>query len=286
MRQLERQIKQFLDYSEKVQLQSPNTIKNKKWNTDDFLASVEGLERIEDLTNDMVNDWIKKQNQRGCSGRTINDRLKVLRTALKYFNGMGIMTPKFNPMMVPKINELPPRHKFYTQEQINDVLSVAKPFEWLVISLAYDCGLRISELRNLRLSNIDGQMITFIGKGLKKREVYISLKTKERLDAYIKFNNITDYLWIGEHENLTKRPITVEAIRQRMTNAFERAGYHGFYPHSLRHSFATNLCQAGAPLVVTQKMLGHNNLATTERYVHAFDGHLKEYFDRYKFQVI
>ena len=71
-----------------------------------------------------------------------------------------------------------------------------------------------------------------------------------------------------------------------MTRAFERAGYYGFYPHSLRHSFATNLCDSGAPMVVTQKMLGHSNLGTTERYVHTFDGRLKEYFERYKFEVV
>lgn len=286
MKKLEQQFNEYLGYCERVQLQCSSTLQNKRWGVDDFLSSARELECIEDLTNQVVEQWIKEQNQRGCSGRTINNRLKVLKTALMFFHGEGIATPAFNPMMVPKIRELPPRHKFYTEEQIKEVLALAKPFEWLVISLTYDCGFRISELRNLRLCNIDGQMITFIGKGLKKREVYISLETKKKLDAYIEFNHITDYLWIGERGNAERKPITVEGIRQRMTKAFERAGYYGFYPHALRHSFATNLCSSGAPLVVTQKMLGHQNIETTERYVHSFDGHLKEYFNRYKFQVI
>ena len=57
----------------------------------------------------------------------------------------------------------------------------------------------------------------------------------------------------------------------------------GMVEHSLRHSFATDLVENGAPLPVAKEMLGHANVATTERYVHSFEGHLNEYFNRYKF---
>lgn len=285
MRKIEKQFEDYVDWCENVALMSPNTVQGKRWFVSEMLGEV-NADSLEELSNKDINDWIRSQGKRGCSGVTINNRIEHLKAALKYFNAVGIYTPNLNMIMVSKVPQMPPKRKYYTEEQIQHVLSMAKPFEWLLISLTYDCGFRISELRNLRVENIDGQRISFIGKGRKQREVYISEETKRRLDAYIEFNGITDYLWLGERVRSSNTPITVEGIRQRMTRAFERAGYHGFYPHSLRHSFATNLCDKGASMVVTQKMLGHSNLETTERYVHTFDGRLKEYFNEYKFAVV
>ena len=62
---------------------------------------------------------------------------------------------------------------------------------------------------------------------------------------------------------------------------FLRAGFEGFYPHALRHSFATNLQMKGATVSEIKEMIGHSSVATTERYLHGFDGRLKELFDRY-----
>lgn len=283
MRKIEVQFNEWLDYCENVQLLAPTTIQGKRWFVAGFLKDVE-VGSVEELGNDEINRWITNQSKRGCRGITINGRITELKVALRYFHEVGVATPNLKMVLIPKLREIPPRRKFYTPEQINKVLDSAKPFEWLLISLCYDCGFRISELQSLRVSNIDGQQICFIGKGLKRREVYMSKATKERLGAYIRFNGITDYIFIGERCN-RERPLTVEGLRQRMTRAFERAGFEGFYPHALRHSFATNLCSAGAPMVVTKEMLGHSNIETTERYVHTFEGRLKEFFNEYKFAV-
>lgn len=283
MRKIESQFNEWLDYCQNIQLLSETTIQGKRWFISEFLKEIKS-NSVEELDNFQINRWIHQQSKRGCGGVTINGRISHLKVALKYFHGVGIATPNLKMILIPRVPELPPRRKFYSQEEIDKVLSMAKPFEWLLISLCYDCGFRISELRNLRLSNIEGQKICFIGKGLKRREVYMSKETKDRLDAYIKFNGVVDYVFIGERFNRDK-PLTVEGLRQRMTRAFERAGFGGFYPHSLRHSFATNLCRSGAPMVVAKEMLGHSHLETTERYVHTFEGRLKEYFNRYKFAV-
>lgn len=285
MKKIEKQFDEYIDYCEHIMMLSPTTIQGKRWFKGIFMKEVD-VDSIEEISTECIKEWIVSQSKRGIKGVTINDRLVHLKTALKYFHAVGIYTPNLNMMLIPKVPEMPPRRKYYSEEQINHVLSIAKPFEWLLISLSYDCGFRIGELQNLRLENIDGQRISFIGKGRKQREVYISLETKKKLDAYIEFNGITDYLWVSGRSNGQNKPLTIEGIRQRMTRAFERAGYYGFYPHSLRHSFATNLCDNGAPMVITQKMLGHSNLETTERYVHTFDGRLKEYFNKYKFSVV
>lgn len=283
MRKIEKQFDEWVDYCENIQMLSATTIQGKRWFISEFLKEIKA-ESIEELSNFEINKWIRGQVKRGCGGVTINGRICHLKVALKYFHEVGVATPELKMVLVPKVPELPPRRKFYSQAQIDKVLELAKPFEWLLISLCYDCGFRISELRNLRLSNIEGQKICFVGKGFKRREVYMSKETKDRLDAYIKFYGVNDYIFVGERFN-RERPLTVEGLRQRMTRAFERVGFEGFYHHSLRHSFATNLCRSGAPIVVTKEMLGHSKLETTERYVHTFEGRLKEYFNKYKFAV-
>lgn len=284
MRKIEQQFNEWLDYCENIQRLSAVTVQGKRFFIGEFLKGVD-VDSIEKLTNDDVNRWIKSQSKRGCESSTINNRITHLRVAVKYFHDMGVATPNLKMILIPKLRETPAPRKFYTPEQIEQVLALAKPFEWLLISLCYDCGFRISELRNLRLSNIDGQKILFIGKGRKWREVYMSAGTKERLDAYIEASGASDYVFIGERQKPDKGPLTTEYIRQRMVGAFKRAGYNGFYPHSLRHSFATNLCKSGAPIAVTKEMLGHANITTTERYIHALDGHLKDFFNEYKFAV-
>lgn len=284
MRKIEKQFEEYLAYCEDVRRMSKETLKNKRWTYSLLLRSTP-IDDISKLSNGDINKWITEQTARGCSGRTINVRMAHIIAAVRYFQDVGVSFTNLNTRIVLKAKEMPPRRSYYTAKQINEVLSYADRLEWLLISLAYDCGFRISELQQLRLKNIDGQCIRFIGKGSKLREVYMSEATKQRLNDWIVAEGVKDYLWVrSRHQNRTK-PITTEECRNLMRKPFTRAGISGFYPHALRHSFATNICSNGAPLPVAQKMLGHSNLATTERYVHTFDNRLKEYFNEYKFAV-
>ena len=181
MRKIDKQFDEYIDYCENILMLSPFTIQSKRWFVSEMLKEVT-VSSLEELSNDDINKWIMIQSKRGVSGNTINDRLSHLKAALKYFHAIGVSTPNLNMILIPKIPKVPPKRKYYSEEQIKRVLSMAKPFEWLLISLSYDCGLRIGELRNLRLENIDGQRIAFVGKGRKQREVYISQETKKRLD--------------------------------------------------------------------------------------------------------
>ena len=67
-----------------------------------------------------------------------------------------------------------------------------------------------------------------------------------------------------------------------MTLAFLNAGFEGFYPHVLRHSFATNLQRRGASVAEIKEMMGHSSIATTERYLHEFEGRMEELFEKYR----
>ena len=280
IRQIDKQIDEYLNYCENVRRMSEQTLHSKRWICREFLKTIK-INSLSELSNKHINEWIEEQTARGCSGRTINGRLVNLVAMLRYFQDMGISFPKLKLRLIIKCKEQPPRRVYYTREQIEQVLRYADHLEWLLIKLCFDCGLRISELRNLRLMNLNGRMVTFIGKGSKARESYMSKEAKNRLDDWIQRNRISDFIWVrtpGKNE-----PMSVEDIRYLMRKPFYQAGFKNFYPHALRHSFATDIQKHGASLMETKEMLGHARIETTERYVHGLEGHLEYFFDKYKF---
>lgn len=280
IRQIDKQIDEYLNYCENVRRMSEQTLHGKRWICREFLKTNK-IDSLSELSNKHINEWIAEQTARGCSGRTINSRLVNLVAMLRYFQDMGISFPKLKLRLIIKCKEQPPRRVYYTREQIEQVLRYADHLEWLLIKLCFDCGLRISELRNLRLMNLNGRMVTFIGKGSKARESYMSKEAKTRLDDWIQRNRISDFIWVrtpGKNE-----PMSVEDIRYLMRKPFYQAGFKNFYPHALRHSFATDIQKHGASLMETKEMLGHARIETTERYVHSLEGHLEYFFDKYKF---
>lgn len=280
LKSIDKQIDEYLNYCENVRRMSEQTLHSKRWICREFLKTIK-IDSLSELSNKHINEWIAEQTARGCSGRTINSRLVNLVAMLRYFQDMGVSFPKLKLRLIIKCKEQPPRRVYYTREQIEQVLRYADHLEWLLIKLCFDCGLRISELRNLRLMNLNGRMVTFIGKGSKARESYMSEEARSRLDDWIQRNRISDFIWVrtpGKNE-----PMSVEDIRYLMRKPFYQAGFKNFYPHALRHSFATDIQKHGASLMETKEMLGHARIETTERYVHGLEGHLEYFFDKYKF---
>ena len=280
LKSIDKQIDEYLNYCENVRRMSEQTLHGKRWICREFLKTIK-IGSLSELSNKHINEWIAEQTARGCSGRTINSRLVNLVAMLRYFQDMGASFPKLKLRLIIKCKEQPPRRVYYTREQIEQVLRYADHLEWLLIKLCFDCGLRISELRNLRLMNLNGRMVTFIGKGSKARESYMSEEARSRFDDWIQRNRISDFIWVrtpGKNE-----PMSVEDIRYLMRKPFYQAGFKNFYPHALRHSFATDIQKHGASLMETKEMLGHARIETTERYVHGLEGHLEYFFDKYKF---
>lgn len=281
-RAIDKQIKEYLDYCENVRHMSEQTLHGKRWVYKNIKKSIK-IGDLRELSNKHINKWVSEQTDRGCSGRTINNRLVNLVAMIRYFQDMGLSFPKLKLRLIIKCKEQPPRRVYYTKEQIEQVLKYADHLEWLLTKLCFDCGLRISELRNLRLMNISGRMVTFIGKGSKARESYMSEEARERLTDWIQRNQTKDYIWVRTPNKNT--PLTVDEIRHLMRKPFFQAGFKNFYPHALRHSFATDIQKNGASLLETKEMLGHTRVETTERYIHSLDGHLESFFDKYKFAI-
>ncbi len=150
-----------------------------------------------------------------------------------------------------------------------------------ILEVLYSCGLRVSELTNLNISDIffDDFLIKILGKGRKERFVPMSKIVKEMIKDYMnseRFNKITkkgfeDILFLNNRgEKLTRVMIyTILNIAKKGTGIKKKVS-----PHILRHSFATHLIENGADISSIQHMLGHTNITTTERYLHVSKKHL------------
>ncbi len=143
-----------------------------------------------------------------------------------------------------------------------------------IIETLYSCGLRVSELVNLSLSNIflDEQYVTVRGKGSKERIVPISETAVEEINRYLEQRAFVD-IKPGEEGilflNRRGRRLSRVMIFYIIKDLCQRAGIRKeISPHTLRHSFATHLLEGGANLRAIQQMLGHESIATTEIYLH------------------
>lgn len=269
------QIDEYLEYCEFTRQMSTMTINNKKHTYKHFIED-SGINDLQELDNKAFNRWIAAQSGRGASARTINTRMAHIMAMLRYFREMGLNMPIKLPL-IKKLKEGPARRVFYNRSQIEKALSYADEMTWLLIKISFDTGLRISELRNLRLENLFGNRIKFIGKGFKPRESYITHDTCIKLQKWISKKQIMDALWVNQRG----QQYSVDEIRILMRKPFHEAGFMDFYPHALRHSFGTDIQKKGATLLEMQQMLGHSNAETTQRYIHGLDGQLEGLFAKY-----
>ena len=188
----------------------------------------------------------------------------------------------YNPLELVKspsiVRKLPQVLSFEEIEMIENVLdvSIAKNFrDRAMIETLYSCGLRVSELVNLKLSNLrfDDKIIFVHGKGDKQRIVPIGRYAIKLIKFYVEYNRVSldiqkgheDYVFLNQKGKRLTRIYVFSMIKQ----AAEKAGIKKkISPHTFRHSFATHLLEGGADLRAIQMMLGHESITTTEIYTH------------------
>jgi integrase/recombinase XerD len=199
---------------------------------------------------------------------------------------------KLLPANVAENLSLPKRWKrlpkALTNPEIEKLLEPEQPetppnlCDQAVLELAYASGLRLSELKNLRLEqlHLEAGFINVIGKGNKERVVPVGRKAVESLNRYTEAGR-PKLVTPRSPANvfLTKRgtPFASVTLWLRLKNRVRRAGVsRNFTPHMLRHSFATHLLEHGADLRVIQELLGHASISTTEVYTHVTGNRLRD----------
>lgn len=153
-----------------------------------------------------------------------------------------------------------------------------------ILELMYACGLRVSELVNLKLGNIDidAGILTTTGKGNKTRRIPVGSSAVEWVKSYLsarrrKENTEIDSLFVSPAGKALNRQLIHGSIREYAA----KCGLEGVSPHTLRHSFATHLVQNNADIRSVQQMLGHADISTTQIYTHITSTQLKKNYQRF-----
>jgi site-specific recombinase XerD len=199
------------------------------------------------------------------SESTLHSRIN----AMKFYYEQVLKREKFfweiprpkKPLLLPKV---------IGKEQIASLINAIENTKHkTIIMLAYACGLRVSEVVSLKVRNIDGERkMLFIGraKGKKDRIVSLSPNMLIMLREYYKQYKPKDYLFEGQFEN---EHLSTRSIQNVLQKAKAKAGIkQDGSMHMLRHSFATHLLDKGIDVVFIQKLLGHNDIKTTLKYLH------------------
>ena len=223
------------------------------------------------------------------SNSTYSRNLSSLRSFYKYLETMHKVD--HNPFsQIKKVHvekHLPDVLSFDQIEKILDSFDLDNPLEVrnrAIVETMYACGLRISEVCNLKPSDIDRKemIIRVIGKGNKERIVPYYHRLQELLDLYLEVyrdeyaNDEIEYLFITNRSTKVSPRLVqliLEDVRKKTGTSIN------IHPHMFRHSFATHLLDNGADLRTVQELLGHENLSTTQLYTHMTFDHLKKSVD-------
>jgi integrase/recombinase XerD len=180
--------------------------------------------------------------------------------------------------------------KFLNQTEIEQLLLVPDVSgeiglrDRAILETMYAAGLRVSEVCDLRLGDVelDAGILTCKGKGGKTRKVPIGSSAVEWLKSYLVARRKKENI---EIQNLfvssLGRPITRQDVFKMVKECGEKIGRDDVSPHTLRHSFATHLIQNRADVRSVQQMLGHSDISTTQIYTHITDSHLRKTYERF-----
>ena len=279
-------LSEYLEFLEVEKGLSDNTVEAYRNDLTSFLdfCCQRGANEIDEIDRSDINAYILKLRDEKYSPSSVVRKIASMRGFFKWFcaNDYG----KKNPTQTLERPKLPKRlPKVMTVDELNTILNTdLNKEEKLIVELLYGCGLRVSELVNLKLSNIDikSKYIQCCGKGSKERVVPFGKKAKDALERYFKYrdiivmqnklNNPKD-LFIKENGKRISRQDVYNFIRKQGEKIHKHIS-----PHTLRHSFATHLLENGADLRVVQELLGHSDVSTTQLYTHITKKRLKEVY--------
>lgn len=278
-------LSEYLEYLEVEKGLSQNTLDAYRRDLSafiDFCASL-GAEELTQIQRNHLNSYILDLREKKYSPTSVMRKIASLRGFFKWLcaNEICVQNPTLT-LEQPKIPRKLP--KVMTISEIENILreNLTKT-QRLIVELLYGCGLRVSELVNLKTNSIDlnANYLRCSGKGSKERLVPVGSKAKEALREYFEQR---DFL-VKKHNLDTKNLLIADCgrflTRQDVYNFIHEQGKKinkNISPHTLRHSFATHLLENGADLRIVQELLGHSDVSTTQLYTHISKKRLKEVY--------
>ena len=273
-------IGEYLEYLELEKGLSQNTIDAYRRDLSDFAQGVEDIHSIDRTT---INSYVRTLRERKLAPTSVIRKIASLRGFFKWATSVGVLEK--NPAATLEQPKTPQRlPKVLSIKEIEDMLhNNLTPLEHVMMELLYSCGLRVSELVNLKVNDIDlsSKYVRCFGKGSKERIIPIGDKAKETVKEYLPTRELTLKKYNLNTKNLLIRQNGSMVTRQEVYNFIHAQGkliHKNISPHTLRHSFATHLLENGADLRVVQELLGHSDVSTTQLYTHISKKRLKEVY--------
>ena len=287
------QIEEFSNYIQNERRLSPHTLT--AYQTDlrqfqDFLEETLILKSFTEGTYNEIRMWIIHLKENEISNRSINRKISTLKSLFKYF--ITKQKVKVNPMLkiiAPKQSKKLPvyfdqkllNNLFNSEFFTNDFIGIR---DILIMELLYGTGMRLAELINIKQTDIDNLEIKVLGKGNKERIIpitkniasFISLYNEKRKKEFTTRNN--DFLLLTNKGDKLYEKFVYRIVNHYLglvTNEKKKS------PHTMRHSFATNMLNNGAQLHTIKEILGHANLSATQVYTHNTIERLKDAYKKF-----
>ena len=283
-------IDKYLEYLKIERKYSDKTLLSYK---DDLIEYNEFLgnnfTNILNIDINIVNNYMKYLYERKITKSSISRKLSSIRGLYNYLVREEIIKENyFNKISNPKRELYLP--KFLKDEELDKIFSVCNfnnPTEerdTLIIELLYATGVRVSELVNIKIKDINRKekLIKVLGKGNKERIVIYNNHTKKALDTYLKdgynyFNKkSSEYLILNKNGNKLSERYIREIINKKVSQASLDIKIS---PHTLRHTFATDILENGMDLMTVKELLGHESLNTTSIYTHITNEQIKKTYN-------
>ena len=284
-------LEEYLDALRVERNLSSMTCEAYKQDLNDYLTFVKSkkTEEIFEITQMHIREYIRELNKKGFASSSIARRFSSIRSYHKFLIAEKIMDQ--NPTLILSTPKSPKKLPSVLNEieisKIIDSIDESTQFglrDKAIIEMLYSCGLRVTELCELDLSNLflDDDLIRVYGKGMKERLLPIGKRAKLYLNKYLirvrpSFDrqNKSSVVFLSRNG----KPLTRSMINKILNKWSDFSGINkSISPHVLRHSFATHLLEGGADLRFVQALLGHSDITTTQIYTHLDKEHLREVY--------
>ena len=284
-------LKEYLDALRVERNLSSMTCEAYKQDLNDYLKFIKSkkIKEIFEITQMHIREYIRELNKKGFASSSIARRFSSIRSYHKFLIAEKVMDQ--NPTLILSTPKSPKKLPNVLNEieisKIIDSIDESTQFglrDKAIIEMLYSCGLRVTELCELDLSNLflDDDLIRVYGKGMKERLLPIGKRAKLYLNKYLihvrpSFDrqNKSSVVFLSRNG----KPLTRSMINKILNKWSDFSGINkSISPHVLRHSFATHLLEGGADLRFVQALLGHSDITTTQIYTHLDKEHLREVY--------
>lgn len=277
-------MKKYLDYLLYQKKYSKNTILGYEEDLLFFMKylNIENISVL-DVDYSFIRGFYNYMEKQNYTKNTISRKISSIRSFYKYLARCEYIS--YNPFSLtkgPKKDKLLPKFLYYNEleDLFNacDMDSLYGVRDRLILEMLYATGMRVGELENIKISDINfyDNSIKVMGKGSKERIVYFGSYAREILDIYLDLReDNSPYLFI----NRNKQRLTSRGVRYILNKIITKASLDlKITPHMLRHSFATHMLNEGCDLLSVQELLGHESLRATQVYTHVTNDKLKDVY--------